>query len=133
MPGVLPTVGITIPFPLFDRNRGGIALAEAERGRAQAELTLAQVESRTEIARARRSLQLSLDKIRRDQMLVAAANRVATLSATAYREGASPLPTVLEAQRSAREALAQYVADLADAAIAAATLRALTLTPDSTP
>jgi cobalt-zinc-cadmium efflux system outer membrane protein len=129
-PGILPTVGISLPLPLLNRNRGPIAQAEAERLRAQAELTLAQVESRTEIARARRELAVSLDKVRRDQALVAAATRVATMSQTAYREGASALPAVLEAQRNARDVLAQYVADLADAWVASAELRVLTLTSD---
>ena len=129
-PGILPTVGISLPLPLLNRNRGPIAQAEAERVRAQAELTLAQVESRTEIARARRELAVALDKVRRDQALVAAATRVAAMSQTAYREGASALPAVLEAQRNARDVLAQYVADLADAWVASAELRVLTLTSD---
>ena len=54
-----------------------------------------------------------------------------TPSPAAYREGAVPLATVLEAQRGAREMLAQYIDDIATAAIAAATLRVLTLTPSS--
>ncbi len=41
-PGILPTFGIGLGLPIFDRNRGPIATAEAERLRAQAELTLAQ-------------------------------------------------------------------------------------------
>jgi outer membrane protein TolC len=60
---------------------------------------------------------------------VASANRVAAMSLTAYREGASSLPNVLEAQRNARDVLAQYVDDLAAAWIASAVLRVATLTP----
>ena len=55
--------------------------------------------------------------------------RVAAMSLAAYREGASSLPNVLEAQRNAREILAQYVDDLASAWIATAALRVVTLTP----
>lgn len=128
--GVLPTVGVALPLPLLSRGRAPIAQAEAERERARAELALAEVESRTEVARARRALAIALDKVRRDRMLVAAADRVAAKSLTAYREGAASLPNVLEAQRSARDGLARYVDDVADAWIAAATLRVLTLTPD---
>jgi cobalt-zinc-cadmium efflux system outer membrane protein len=126
-PGILPTVGFAIPFPLLDRNRGPIAQADAERDRARAELTLAQVQSRVEIARARRELASAQARVVRDQSLVASANRVAALSLTGYREGASPLPTVLEAQRNARDVIAQYVDDLANVWIAIAELRALTL------
>lgn len=126
--GVLPTVGIAVPLPLLGRNQGAIAQADAERARAAAELALAEVESRVERARARRTLAVALDRVRRDRQLVLVADRVASRSLTAYREGASPLPSVLEAQRNARDVLAQYVADLADAWIATATLRVLTLT-----
>lgn len=131
-PGILPTFGIGLPLPFFNRNSGPIAQAEAERTRAQAELTLATVQSRTEIARVRREQTIALGKVQRDRSLVVSANRVASMALTAYREGASPLATVLEAQRNAREVLAQYVDDLAAAWIAAAELRVLTLTPGST-
>lgn len=126
--GVLPTVGVSIPLPLLSRNRGAIAQAEAQRDRARAELALAQVESRTEIARVRRTLAVTLDKVQRDQRLVTAASAVASRSLTAYREGAATLASVLEAQRNAREVLAQYVTDVADSWVAFATLRMLTLT-----
>lgn len=133
-PGMLPTVGIALPLPLFDWNRGPIAQARAEQERARAELALAEVTSRVEIARARRELAVALERVARDRRLVAAADRVAAMSLTAYREGASALPNVLEAQRSARDVLARYVDDLAGAWIASAELRVLTLTPsDTTP
>jgi outer membrane protein TolC len=132
-PGILPTFGLSIPLPILSRNRGPIALAEAEHARARAELSLAQVQSRTEIARAKRELAIAYAKAERDRLLVAAANRVAAMSFVAYREGASSLPNVLEAQRNAREVLAQYIDDVADAWIFAAELRVISLTPTSIP
>lgn len=132
-PGYLPTVGVVLPLPLFDRNRGPIAQARAEQERARAELALAQVQSRTAIARSLRELAIALGKVERDRALIAAANRVASMSLTAYREGASALPNVLTAQRDARDVLAQYVNDLASAWIASAQLRVLSLTTSSTP
>jgi cobalt-zinc-cadmium efflux system outer membrane protein len=130
-PGLLPTFGVGIGLPLFDRNRGPIATAEAERLRAQAELTLAQVEARNQIAHAARERENALSKVTRDRLLVTSANRVAAMSLTAYREGASSLPNVLEAQRTARDVLAQYVDDLANAWIATAELRVFSLTPST--
>jgi cobalt-zinc-cadmium efflux system outer membrane protein len=127
-PGFLPTVGIALPFPLFNRNRGSIAQAEADQARARAELAFAKRQSDTELARLRRELTIALAKIARDSLLITAADRVATMSLTAYREGASALPNVLEAQRNARDVLAQHVDDLASAWIASAELRVLTLT-----
>jgi cobalt-zinc-cadmium efflux system outer membrane protein len=132
-PGILPTFGIALPLPLFNQNRGPIAEAEAVRQRATAELDLARIESRTRIAQAQRAESGALARVTRDSGLVASANRVADMSLTAYREGAVPLATVLEAQRSARDILAQYIDDVATASIAAATLRVLTLTPRSVP
>lgn len=131
--GVLPTVGFSLPLPLFNRNRGAIAQAEAERTRAEAELGFATVTSRAEIARTQRELSIALSRLSRDRSLVTAAEQVASMSLTAYREGASALPNVLEAQRNAREVLAQYVDDLASAWIFAAELRVLTLTPSTSP
>lgn len=127
--GILPTFGLGIALPLFDRNRGGIAQADAERARAAAELTLAQVEARNQIAHATRARENALARVARDQQVTASANRVAAMSLTAYREGAASLPNVIEAVRSAREVLAQYITDLAAAWIATAELRALSAAP----
>jgi cobalt-zinc-cadmium efflux system outer membrane protein len=132
-PGLLPVIGVALPIPLFDRNRGALATASAERERAVAELALARLESRVEIAQARRAQSSALGRVARGQRVVQSALRVATMSLTAYREGASTLPNVLEAQRNARDILAQYIDDLARAWIATATLRALTLTTTATP
>lgn len=132
-PGMLPTFGVALPLPILNWNRGPILQAQAERDRARAELALATVESRTQVLRAVRARSVALAKVRRDVNLVESARRVAAMSLTAYREGASPIATVLEAQRNARDVIAQYVDDLAEAWIAIATLRVLTLTPANTP
>lgn len=126
--GLLATVGLSIPLPVLDRNKGPIALAEANRRRAGAQLELTIQESRVGVALARRSLALALERVGRDEQLVIVANRVAARSVTAYREGASALPAVLQAQRDARDVLANYIDDLAGAWVADASLRALMLT-----
>jgi len=130
-PGLLPNLGISLPLPLFSRGRGPILQAEAELQRARAGLALARAEGAARIARARRQRDIALAKVGRDRMLLASANRVASMSLTAYREGQSSLPNVLEAQRNARDILGQYVDDLAAAWIASASLRVYVLTPAS--
>jgi outer membrane protein TolC len=127
--GALPTFGIGFGLPLFDRNRGPIAQAEAERAKAQAELTLAGFETRNALSHAMLERKSAISKVTRDAALVASANHIAAMSLTAYREGALSLPNVLEAQRSAREILAQYTDDLAAAWIATAELRVFSITP----
>lgn len=126
--GMLPVFGLIIPLPILNRNTGAIALARANEMRANAELQLARIQSRTEIARVERELATAVLRIELDKSIVTAANRVASMSLTAYREGAAPLTTSLEAQRSARETLMQYIDDIASAWIASAELRVLTMT-----
>jgi cobalt-zinc-cadmium efflux system outer membrane protein len=125
---LLPTVGIVLPLPLFDRNRGGIAEAAAVRQRAEAELTLARLESRTRITLALNERANALARLSRDRQLVASANHLIAMSLRAYSEGAQALPSVLEAQRNARDVIAMYVDDLARLWIATASLRVYALT-----
>jgi cobalt-zinc-cadmium efflux system outer membrane protein len=124
--GILPTVGFSAPFPLFNRNDGAIAVAAAELDLARAELALARLAAGTKLARASRDRDVALSRVARDRRLVVSADRVAAMSLTAYAEGASALPNVIEARRTARESLAQYVDDLAAANVAIAAVRWLT-------
>ena len=130
-PGLLPTVGIALPLPIFNHNRGPIAEAEAEQAHAVAALNVVRIESQLQLSRTRSALVATAGRLTRDRQLLQSATRVETMSLAAYREGASPLTGVLEAQRTARDVQAQYVDDAANALIAAATLRLLTLTPAS--
>ena len=122
-PGFLPTIGIALPVPLFNQNRGPVALAQANRDRALAELNVVRRESAAQIAAAARDRQAALERSDRGRRLVQSANRVASMSLTAYAEGAAGLPAVLESQRNAREALGHYIDDLAAANVADAALR----------
>jgi len=127
-PGTLPTFGISLPLPLWNQRGGEVAAAKAGLARAEAELAYARRESGARIARARRELAAAQLRVERDRRLLASAQRVASMSLTAYAEGAAGLPTVLEAQRSARDAVARYLDDLATAQTAAAYVRLHTLT-----
>jgi Outer membrane protein len=126
--GILPTFGFTIPLPLFNRNQAGIATARADLRKAQADLAVAQIEYASQLATTRRERSAAYARATRDLTLLAAANRVAQMSITAYKAGAMALPNVFEAQRNARDILRQYIDDLSAAWTADATLRLLTLT-----
>jgi cobalt-zinc-cadmium efflux system outer membrane protein len=126
--GILPTFGITLPLPLLNRNRAGVMTARAELARARAELSITQVEYASSVAHLRRRRATAYSRAILDRSLLSSANRVASMSVRAYREGAVPIASVFEAQRSARDVLRQYVDDLADVWIADAMLRVLTLT-----
>lgn len=127
-PGILPLVGFSVPLPLFNWNGAGVALAVANRDRARAELALAQRESGSARSRAIREQLAVRARALRDRGLLGSADRVASMSLTAYAEGAVPLANVLEARRAARDALGQYIDDLALANNAAAAVRLFTLT-----
>jgi cobalt-zinc-cadmium efflux system outer membrane protein len=120
--------GVTIPIPIFNQNQGAIAQATAERDRARAELTSIRLQVRQRIAESYRELASLRARVARDQELVVRAERVAAKSLTAYREGASALPAVLEARRTAREVLGQYIDDLTALVTLQSELRVLTQT-----
>ena len=130
----LPTFGIGIGLPLFDRNRGPIAQAEAERV-ARDRRGHARPGGGTESDRARvaRAGKRARSRRARPAARRRAPTRVVAMSLTAYREGASSLSNVLEAQRTARDVLAQYIDDLANAWIATAELRVLAMVPSPNP
>ena len=125
---LLPTVGLSLPLPLFNWNGGEVRQAAAARDRAQASLDLVRRETGAELARVRRGYGLALARLERDRRLLSSADRVAAMSLQAYAEGVVALPNVLETQRNAREALARYIDDVAAANDAAAAVRLLTAT-----
>jgi cobalt-zinc-cadmium efflux system outer membrane protein len=131
--GLLPVLGLALPLPLFNRNQGPIAEAEAERERARAQLASVRLEVRQRLAEGLRERAALRAEIKRDIELVVRAQRVATRSLTGYREGASALPAVLEARRTAREVLAQYIDDVAALLTVNTELRALTQTVSPAP
>ena len=122
-----------MPLPLFNRNQGPIAEAAAEQARARAQLASVRLEVRQRLAEGLREREAFRAQIRRDVELVVRAQRVATRSLTAYREGASALPAVLEARRTAREVLGQYIDDVAALLTVNTELRALTQTVSPAP
>jgi cobalt-zinc-cadmium efflux system outer membrane protein len=125
---LLPTVGVSIPLPLFNRNQGPIAEAQAQRERARVELAATRLTVRQRLMEGLRERESLRARVARDRSLVASAERVAAKSLTAYREGASGLPAVLEARRTARDVLGQYIDDVAALLTVESELRALTQT-----
>ena len=93
--------GLSVPLPIFDRNRGEIARAAAERAAAEYDLewTERQVIARIEAARAATELLATqLTAIPRD--LLARAEESRQIALVAYREGAGTLVQVLDASRA---------------------------------
>jgi cobalt-zinc-cadmium efflux system outer membrane protein len=131
-PGYLPTFGVSLPLPLWDRNRGPVGEARAALDRANAALAAARREGEAALAAAERNRAAARVRMERDQALLAHADRVVALTTQGYREGAFPITTVIDAQRTAREALRQSIVDLA-ALRAAESAAALARTVGSAP
>src|SRR5256885_306887 len=81
---LLPVVGFSLPFPLFNLSRGDVLRAVAERDRASAQLDLTRRETDAAVARARRELAVARERLRRSAGLVESANLLSTMSLPAY-------------------------------------------------
>ena len=126
--GLFPTLGFAVPLPIFNRNAASIQAARAALERARLSVSIAKLERALTLSNSVREAQAAQARSVRSSQLVASANRIAALSLVAYREGASALSAALDAQRAAREALAQYVDDVATSRIADSVLRFYSLT-----
>jgi cobalt-zinc-cadmium efflux system outer membrane protein len=96
--------GLSIPFPLFDRNAGEIQRAQAEQRAAAFEYDQVRRRVGSEIRAAfgaTVALESALNKTRN---LVARAEESRRIAEAAYREGAIPLTQVIEAARALADA-----------------------------
>jgi outer membrane protein TolC len=109
---LLPTFGVTLAVPLWNRGGGNVDEARGMAAHAEAELQLVDRETHTALAIAQRERDVTRLKVERGREVVRDAQRVAELATSAYRDGAYSLPSVLEAQRNARDSLRQFILDL---------------------
>ena len=124
--GLLPTVGVALPIPFFNRNGGAIEAAHADVTRAQAELAIARLNAATELARAYRTRSVAESRIGRDRTIMDAATRNVSMAERAYTAGEMAIGNILETRRAQHDAQAQYVTDLVAANVASALVRVLT-------
>ena len=116
--GLLPLIGVSVPLPLFNRNRAAITRAELERQRGRALVVQAGLDQHADLQLAQSDARAARVRADNSLRLFASAERIGALSLLAYREGATTLVSVLEAQRTARDARVQLLDDLAAAQIA---------------
>ncbi len=101
--------GISLPFPLFDQNRGEIARATAQREAASFELASARRSVRAEIVGAVRAASILRQRMTNLQPgYLARADEARRITLAAYREGGLPLIQVLDAARAWGEARRSY-------------------------
>ena len=121
------SLGVTVPFPLWDRQQGRIAAAEAElrRSRRLRDALLLRIKEQIRSAEARvRTLRSSVDAYAED--ILPEATRSQELFERAYRQGLVGITELLQAQRQYNEARALYFELLGDLRQAAIALQAAT-------
>lgn len=124
------TVGVSLPIPLFDQNRGNIARARAELVAAEADLAAERLDLERRLSLAGAQLASARETVvsLRDQVLPTAEQALAD-AGEAYRQGKFSYLDVLDAQRTLFDARRDLIAALRTYHAAAADLDRLTATP----
>lgn len=96
--------GVSIPLPFFDRNQGNILFSRSEVDRAEALLRERRRQAQTEVEGAIAALGRRVSMLRQiEEGMLERAEESWQISLAAYREGATDLLRLLDAQRSRNE------------------------------
>ena len=123
-------VGVSVPLPLWNRNRGAIAEAEHRVAKLAAEARTARVRSVTELATARVGLEASSEEasLLRTSVLPGTERAVEALR-RGYEAGRFAQVEVLDAERARLAAREQYLSALTEAHHSAQQIERLTGVP----
>jgi cobalt-zinc-cadmium efflux system outer membrane protein len=109
------TVGVTVPLPFGNRNQGGVARAAAQKQVAATNFQLMRNRVLAEVEAAYRAYLTAREQVRAYEAgLLDQAEEAAGVTAAAYREGATPLIALIDAQRARAEARGSYMKALFD-------------------
>jgi cobalt-zinc-cadmium efflux system outer membrane protein len=115
--------GISLPLPVFNRNQGRIAEAQAQIGRAAREAEACENETLRDLAEAHRRHELALHRAARfREQIIPRAERALEQARRGYEAGKLRLLDVLDAQRTLGETRGLAIDAARDAAIARAEL-----------
>jgi cobalt-zinc-cadmium efflux system outer membrane protein len=118
---------VSLPIPLWDRRAGQIAAAIAEGRRAEAELNRARSELTRAIAREYQNFRIAADQLKVFETgLLKQAEEALRIAQISFRQGASGLLDLLDAQRVQRATLQEYHGALYDLSVAQAQLERVT-------
>ena len=107
--------GITLPLPLFNRNQGGIARANAQLEQQRYELQRAVLGVQRDVQEAYQSLQTQEQKVRAmEQDYVPSARNARDIATQSYRLGALDLIGLLDAERVYRDTVRAFNVALFD-------------------
>lgn len=99
--------GVSVPLPVFDRNKGNVAAVSAELSAAEQNLTIARLDAQADIQSASARLKASFARVKSAQDSERTAQEAYRLTRIGYESGKLPLSEVLIARRTLTEARAQ--------------------------
>lgn len=101
--------GISVPFPIFDRNRGNISAAQAELSAAEARLSAARLEAEAAVRSGSARLSAAESRLSAAKEGERTAEEAYRLTRVGYEGGKLELVELLNAQRALAEARAQSI------------------------
>ncbi|MDH7501075.1 MAG: TolC family protein, partial [candidate division NC10 bacterium] len=120
-------VGLSLPLPLWYRQKGEISSAAAEKAKAEAELAHLRNEIIHSVTEAHQGYLISKDLVNVfSQQLLKQAEETRRIAEISYREGASGILDLIEAQRTARQTFLEYLQALYELKVAEAALERAT-------
>uniref|UniRef100_UPI0025DB3375 TolC family protein n=1 Tax=uncultured Caulobacter sp. TaxID=158749 RepID=UPI0025DB3375 len=102
--GTAVIAGVSLPFPLFDQNRGNVAAASARANAADARFEEARLRAEADWRSARIQADAAVSRVTASQQSEAAADEAYRLARVGYESGKTPLVEVLNAQRALTDA-----------------------------
>jgi outer membrane protein, heavy metal efflux system len=120
-------LGFSIPVPLWYREKGAIASAAGEKARAEAELIHLRNEINRTVTEAFQGQLIAKDLVQVfEKQLLKKAEESRRIAEISYREGASGILDLIEAQRTFRQTLLEYEQALYELRLAEAALERAT-------
>lgn len=102
-------VGIRVPLPVFNRNQGEVARAEAERRRENFRLVMTEQRIRQEVTEAYNSFRTQERRLKEiESLYLGRAREARDIAAESFRLGAIDLLVLLDTQRTYREMVRTY-------------------------
>jgi len=119
--------GLSLPLPIFDKNQGAIAKAEAQLDADTLTLTAELQETRADVERAAKTLLARRQALERlEGSVVQHIPVLRQMAEDAYREGSGDILDLLDAMRSQRAIQVSHVQQLESVKLAEETVRAVT-------
>ncbi len=96
--------GVSLPFPVFDRNRGNISSVQSELQAADQRVNIARLDAQADIQSATGRLQAAFTRVKSAHDSEQTAQEAYRLTRVGYEAGKLPLSEVLTARRALTEA-----------------------------